>query len=164
MSDEESLSCNGAQTRDIEDGAAARRAASVCRKQLHAAIARRDIEDVRRELTQIYDSRTSPLLKTGGIRRIQAFAPFVEAFLLTFAFEAEADGEGSELLQEMQLNFHHTHEAFGLTQADYDCVVKTADSLRGAGMAGLVNHGVFCKGTSLEGLVKPLRHESMFQK
>lgn len=133
-----------------------RTAAAVRRKALHLAIAQRDVHAMRQAIHDLYVDEESPLRKAGEVKRIETYAPMVEATILTHVFARD-----TPLCKEMALNFEHTHNTFGVSHADYQVVV--GQLARIGEEDGLDAHDVdWCAGTALHNMVKPWRHESLF--
>jgi len=126
--------------------------ASVRRKALHRAIANGDLEAMREAIHGLYVDEASPLLK-GEVRRIETYAPIVEA-----AIVARIYAPGTLVSREMDLNLLHTHAKFGVPTQDYEAIVAQLDQLDETDASTID----WCVGTCLHERVKPFRHKNLF--
>jgi hypothetical protein len=134
------------------------------RKDLHRAIAQRDVQRMRRSIHELYVDEESPLRRLGEVKRVETYAPLVEATIL-----ARAYARGTALDKEMRLNFRHTHASFGLSRDDHDRIVAQIEEMEDGGAGGASDDPIggrqdaeWCDGTPLHGRVKPRRHVRLF--
>ena len=125
------------------------------RKSLHRAIADRSIEAMRKALHDLYVDEASPLREMGNIKRVETYAPVVEATIL-----AHAHARQTALCHEMRLNLLHTHAKFGIAEEDYGVIEAQLDRLDDDHVDA--RDVDWCAGTCLHGKVKPWRHERLF--
>ena len=130
--------------------------ASAQRRALHQAISRADLDGMREAIHNLYVDADSPLKSVVGsdVKRIDTYAPLVEAVILARIYAAE-----TPLWKEMQLNLRHTHKAFGVSEEDYLCISQQLDGFKSVSDALNVD---WCVNTCLHGRVKPFRHIKLF--
>lgn len=145
-----------AEANDGPTTQAHRAEAAVLRKALHRSVARRDLEDLRKALHDLYANETSPLKQMGDIKRVETYAPMVEAAILACVYAPE-----TMLHKEMLLNLKHTHAKFHVPDDQYEKILTQLESLQ---MQGIDAHTVdWCADTCLHDIVKPFRHIQLFK-
>lgn len=130
--------------------------AAACRKEMHRAIAHRDLEAMRAAIHDLYVDDESPLREMGDVRRMETYAPIVEA-----AIVARIHAPETLLCREMLLNLKHTHAKFGVPEEEYEAILAQLRRLD----EGVDAHDVdWCADTCLHTRVKPFRHERLFSR
>lgn len=129
--------------------------AATRRKTLHRAVARKDLQMLRKALHELYVDKESPLYEMGEVKRVETYAPIVEA-----AIAARIYAPTTTVCREMMLNLEHTHEKFGIKEEDYDLILLQLEQLDEGGADPQSID--WCVGTCLHGRVKPFRHSRLF--
>ena len=129
----------------------ARALATRLRRRIHLSVAKNDLDMLCDAIDQLYDDE-SPLRHTGEVKSLANYAPMVEAYILARLHSPE----DSAIRRETHLNLLHTHAAFGMSRGDYETILRQCDTITDAAS------DEWCKGTGLEGLVKPQRHARLF--
>ena len=130
--------------------------AATYRKSLHMAIARQDLDEMRSVIHQLYVAEESPLKAMGEVKRMETYAPMIEA-----AIVARVYVPGTPVCKEMMLNFEHTHAKFGVATTDYESIMRQLEDVDAGGSPQEVD---WCAGTALHGRVKPFRHARLFSR
>lgn len=127
--------------------------AAAKRRRIHNCVARNDMNGLRKAINELYDKTESPLISSGGVKRIESFAAMVEAWILAVVLRPN-----TALAREMCLNVMHTHVSFGMSNEDYLMISNQVESCS----PDEFSTTEWCKGTALEGIAKPTRHIKLF--
>lgn len=140
----------------MDETAAHARTAAERRKEVHRAIAQRDLVQMRQAIAALYIDEDSPLHGLGELQRVETYAPMVEAAIVARIHAGE-----TELCRETALNLRHTHAAFQVPTEDYEAIEAQLAQLDAEDADA---HAIdWCAGTCLHGKVKPFRHERLFR-
>lgn len=126
--------------------------ATALRMRLHRAVADDDLHTLWDVLDQLYHDSASPLLTDGSVAHTRGYAPVVECTIA-----ARLLRPGTAVETEMALSFENTRAQFGVSDDDYEAILRQLDTLSD------VESDQWCRGTCMESLVKPGRFARFFR-